>query len=157
MSRIDTTITIDAPVHVVYDQWTQLEAFPEIMESVDGVRQLDDRTVEWTARIAGRTKRWTARIVDQTPDTRIAWKSVDGADVDGAVLFRDLGAGRTELRLVVDVEPQGPVEAVGDAIGLVDRRIEADLDRFRSFVESRGSATGAWAGTIHGDRMTPDR
>ena len=57
------------------------------MEGVDTVVQVDDRTLDWTASVAGRTKTWQARITDQTPPERIAWKSIDGAQNDGAVTF----------------------------------------------------------------------
>src|SRR5690242_11463397 len=83
MSRFEDTITVEVPVRVAYDQWTQFESFPTFMEGVDRVEQLDDKTLRWTADIAGRTKTWTAEITDQTPDTRVAWKSVTGAENAG--------------------------------------------------------------------------
>jgi hypothetical protein len=47
-------------------------------------------------------------------------------------------------------EPEGLVEKVGDAIGMVDQRVEGDLERFKRFIEGRGSETGAWRGEVHG-------
>ena len=96
MSRIEKTIHIEAPIEDVYAQWTQFEEFPRFMDGVESVVQLDDRTLEWTATVAGREKRWTARIVDQTPGVRIAWRSLDGAQNDGAVLFSPAHDGTTE-------------------------------------------------------------
>jgi uncharacterized membrane protein len=156
MSRIEKTIVVDEPVEDVYAQWTQFESFPSFMEGVDRVIQLDDRTLAWEATVAGRTKRWTARIVDQTPNTRIAWNSVEGAQNDGAVLFEPTGTGSTEIRLVVDAEPEGLVESAGDALGFLDRRVGGDLERFKEFIEKRGQPTGEWKGEIHGERVEPD-
>ena len=96
MSQIEKTIVVEAPLEDVYAQWTQFEEFPRFMDGVERVVQLDDRTLEWTATVAGREKRWTARIVDQTPDVRIAWRGLDGARNDGAVLFTWVDAGTTE-------------------------------------------------------------
>jgi hypothetical protein len=45
-------------------------------------------------------------------------------------------------------DPKGFIENAGDAVGLVSRRIENDLERFKEFIESRGQETGAWRGTI---------
>ncbi len=118
MSRIEKIITVEAPLEDAYAQWTQFEEFPRFMEGVDRVVQIDDRTLRWTATVAGREKQWTARIVDQTPDTRIAWRSLDGTQNDGAVLFSRVDAGTTEIRLVVDADPEGIVEAAGDRLGV---------------------------------------
>jgi uncharacterized membrane protein len=156
MSRIEKTIEVDAPVASVYGQWTQFERFPEFMEGVVRVQQLDDRTLAWEAEVAGRSKTWTARITDQTPNERIAWMATEGAQNGGAVTFRVLSPERTEVRLVIDADPDGALEEVGDRLGFLDRRVGGDLERFRDFIEARRSPTGTWQGEIHGDRVSPD-
>lgn len=148
MSRIIEEIEVDVPVRVAYDQWTQFESFPKFMEGVDRVVQLDDKTLEWTATIAGKTKHWRAEITEQRPDEVIAWRSIEGAQNDGAVQFEPLGPDRTRIVLQLDVEPEGLVEKAGDALGIVERRVRSDLERFKEFVESRGQATGAWRGRV---------
>ena len=50
--------------------------------------------------------------------------------------------------LQVDYEPQGVVENVADALGVVKARIKGDLERFKEFIERRGRETGAWRGEI---------
>ena len=155
MSRIEKTIHIEAPIEDVYAQWTQFEEFPSFMDGVKSVVQLDDRTLEWTATVAGRERRWTARIVDQTPGVRIAWRSLDGAQNDGAVLFSPADGGTTEIRLIVDADPEGIVETAGDRLGFLDRRVTGDLERFKAFLEHRDRPTGAWTGEIHGDEFIP--
>src|SRR3982750_2096515 len=57
MSHINESIDVDVPVKVAYDQWTQFESFPQFMEGVDRVEQVDDTTVDWTATIAGKTNK----------------------------------------------------------------------------------------------------
>ena len=153
MSRIEKEIVVDAPLSRVYDQWTQFESFPHFMEGVESVVQETDKTLRWTADIGGQRRSWTAEIVDQTPDQRIAWRSTSGARNDGAVLFEPHGPDQTKIRLTVDVDPDGFVEQAGDALGFIDRRVGGDLDRFKSFIEERGVATGAWRGEIHGDEV----
>ncbi|MEO7117597.1 MAG: SRPBCC family protein [Candidatus Limnocylindrales bacterium] len=156
MSRVEQTIDVDVPVRVAYDQWTQFEEFPEFMEAVQRVTQQDDQMLEWEAKVAGQTRTWTAKIVDQTPDTRIAWKSVEGTENAGAVVFESLGSDKTRLKVTIDADPQGVIENIGDAIGLLDHQVKGDLDRFKTFIESRHDATGAWRGEIHGDAVTRD-
>jgi uncharacterized membrane protein len=153
MNRLERSIDVHVPVRVAYDQWTQFEDFPRFMEGVQRVVQLTDKTLAWTAEIGGQRREWTAEIVDQTPDTRVAWRSTSGERNDGAVLFEALADGGTRIVLRMEVEPDGPVETIGTALGFLDRRIQGDLERFKEFVENRGSATGAWRGEIHGDEV----
>jgi uncharacterized membrane protein len=156
MSRIIEEIEVGVPTRVAYDQWTQFESFPRFMEGVERVVQLDDKTLEWTAGIAGKTKHWRAEIVEQRPDELIAWRSIEGARNDGAVRFEALDAGRTRVVLQLDVEPEGLVEKAGDALGIVERRVRGDLERFREFIEHRGQATGAWRGEVDDGQVAHD-
>jgi len=148
VSRISDTIDLDVPVSVAYDQWTQFETFPQFMEGVERVVQLDERTLDWTATIAGRTKHWRAEIIEQVPDRVISWRSTEGARNDGTVRFQPVDVERSRLTVELEVEPDGAIEATGDALGLVGRRVRGDLERFKAFIESRGVATGAWRGEV---------
>jgi uncharacterized membrane protein len=133
----------------VYNQWTQFEEFPRFMEGVKRVTQLDDQRLHWEAEIAGKHKEWDARITEQVPDKRIAWQSESGEYTSGIVSFEPDGPEYTRVDLEISYEPEGFVEAVGDAIGIVSRRVEGDLERFKEFIENRRQETGAWRGTIH--------
>ena len=151
MSRIHESIQVDVPVRTAYNQWTQFEEFPRFMDGVERVVQVSDTILEWTAEVGGRMKTWTARITRQEPDQTIAWVSVDGATNAGTVGFHPQDGG-TRIELDLDVEPDGPFEAAGDALGFVERRAKGDLERFKSFIESRGVETGAWRGTVDAGR-----
>ena len=51
--------------------------------------------------------------------------------------------------LQMDWAPEGLKEKVGSALGVAERRIEGDLERFKAFIESRGGQeTGAWRGEV---------
>ncbi len=148
MSEIIETVDVNVPVRTAYDQWTQFETFPKFMEGVERVEQLDDTSLRWTAEIAGQKRTWKARITEQTPDQRIAWTSTEGAKNAGVVTFHRLDDNTTRVTLQLDVDPEGPVENIGDALGFVQRRAKGDMERFKEFIESRGSETGAWRGTV---------
>jgi uncharacterized membrane protein len=148
MSKILEAVDVQVPVRTAYDQWTQFETFPVFMEGVKSVRQLDDTTLEWVADIAGQEKRWEAKITEQKPDERIAWTSIDGAHNAGVVTFHRLEPGRSRVTLQIDVDPEGPVETAGDAIGLVERRVKGDMERFKDYIEARGTESGAWRGSV---------
>jgi uncharacterized membrane protein len=156
MPRFEDSVEVAVPVRVAYDQWTQFEEFPRFMEGVERVVQRDVKTLDWTAEIAGQRKEWTAEITDQTPDTRVAWKSVSGDDNAGAVLFEPLEARRTRVTLKMDADPEGVIETIGANLGFLERRVKGDLERFKEFIESRGAETGAWRGEIHGEEVIDD-
>lgn len=148
MSEILEAIDVDVPVKTAYDQWTQFETFPKFMDGVKSVRQLDDTTLEWVADIAGKEKRWQAKITEQEPDQRIAWTATQGAHNAGVVTFHRLDEGKSRVTLQLDVDPEGPIENIGDALGLVKGRVKGDMERFKSFIEERGAATGEWRGEV---------
>jgi uncharacterized membrane protein len=148
MSKVERSIDVDVPVHTAYNQWTQFEEFPRFMEGVERVKQLDNRRLFWQASIAGVKKEWDAEITEQTPDERVAWKSLSGATNAGVVTFHRIADDVTRVMLQLDYEPEGVIESAGAALGLVEHRVMGDLKRFKEFIEQRGSETGAWRGEI---------
>jgi uncharacterized membrane protein len=148
MSTIVESIDVDVPIRIAYDQWTQFEEFPRFMEGVKRVQQLNDKTLEWTAKIGGVERSWRAEITEQEPDERVAWRSTSGATNAGQVTFQALDPARARVTLELEVEPEGPIEAAGDALGFVERQAEEDLRRFKTFIEERGVPTGGWRGEI---------
>lgn len=149
MSTIEKTVDVNVPVRTAYDQWTQFESFPQFMEGVESVKQLDDKRLHWKVEIGGVTREWDAEIVDQTPDQRVTWRATEGAKNDGTVSFAsdDLGSS-TRVTMRLDYEPEGAVEKTGDMLNIVERRVEGDLERFKDFIESRSAETGAWRGEV---------
>jgi len=145
METIEKSIEVDAPVRAVYNQWTQFEEFPRFMEGVEEVRQLDDKRLHWKAEIAGKVKEWDAEIFEQVPDQRIAWRSITGAKNSGMVNFFQIGTNTTRVTLALNYEPEGAIEKVGDALGVVSARVEGDLKRFKEFIARAGN--GRMAGT----------
>jgi uncharacterized membrane protein len=153
MSTVEKSIDVDVPVSTAYNQWTQFESFPQFMEGVDRIDQTSDTMTHWVTSIGGVSREFDAEITEQHPDERVAWTSVDGPKNAGVVTFHRLDPGKTRVMLQMDFEPEGLVENVGDKLGIVGRRAEGDLKRFKQFIESRGSETGAWRGEV--DRPTP--
>ena len=153
MASVKKTIEVSVPIREVYNQWTQFESFPQFMEGVKEVRQLDDRRLHWRAQVGGKEEEWDAEITEQTPDQRLAWRSTTGATNNGTVTFRPIDDQHCMVSLELEYEPAGLVETVGDKVGLVGRRVEGDLQRFKEFIESQPRETGAWRGEIHGARV----
>ncbi|CAL9279010.1 MULTISPECIES: SRPBCC family protein [unclassified Streptomyces] len=149
MSQVEESVTVDVPVRTAYDQWTQFETFPQFMEGVERIEQRTDTLTHWTTNVNGVRRSFDARITEQRPDERVAWTTVDGeARQAGVVTFHRIDDTTTKVMLQMDFEPEGAAETVGDKLGFVKRQVRGDLERFKSFIESRGTETGAWRGEV---------
>jgi uncharacterized membrane protein len=153
MANVDTKITVDVPLETAYNQWTQFEEFPRFMEGVKEVQQLSDERLFWSAEIGGEQKEWYAHITRQVPNEVLAWESEGGVVNSGTVIFKPDGkdSAKTEIELHMEYQPEDFKEKAGDVLGVVSRKVTADMKRFKEFIEARGVETGAWKGEIiHG-------
>jgi uncharacterized protein YndB with AHSA1/START domain len=148
MGSTTHSIDVTAPLKAVYNQWTQFEDFPRFMEGVVETRQQGPRTLFWRANVGGKEKHWEAEILEQVPDTRIVWESIDGTQNRGMIAFEALDPERTRVTLTMEYEPEGFLEKAGDALGIPSGQVEGDLKRFRDFIEKRKMETGSWRGEI---------
>jgi uncharacterized membrane protein len=153
MANIERSIDVNVPVRTAYNQWTQFEEFPNFMEGVEEVRQLDEVTLHWKVNLGGAGREYKARITEQRPDERIAWAAEGETDNAGVVTFHRLDDNTTRVMLQVEYATTDVVEKAGSALGVVDRRVKGDLERFKEFVEQRGAETGSWRGTVEQKRV----
>jgi uncharacterized membrane protein len=149
MTTIEQSIDIEVPVAVAYNQWTQFETFPEFMDGVEQVQQLDATRSHWVTKVGGVTREFDTEITEQHPDERVAWTTVAGeVEHGGVVTFHRLGADQTRVTIQIDWQPQGLVEKAGAAVGVDDHQVKADAKRFKAFIEDKGRPTGAWRGDV---------
>ncbi|MEU9192343.1 SRPBCC family protein [Streptomyces hundungensis] len=149
MSKVEESVEVAVPVGVAYNQWTQFEEFPQFMSGVERIEQRTPTLTHWVTKVDGVSREFDAEIVEQIPDERVAWTSV-GGDVRqaGVVTFHRLDDGHTKVMLQLEHEPHGVVENAGEKLGLVKHQVTQDLKRFKTFIESRGTETGAWRGQV---------
>ncbi|MET0234381.1 MAG: SRPBCC family protein [Kibdelosporangium sp.] len=149
MSTITESVDVEVDVTTAYNQWTQFESFPRFMEGVEEIRQIDNTHTHWKIKVAGITKEFDATITEQHPDERVAWRSDQGPGHAGVITFHRLDDTRTRVTAQMDIDPDGFVENVADKLGILDRRVKADMARFKQFIEYRdGQETGAWRGDV---------
>jgi uncharacterized membrane protein len=148
VTTIARSIDVHAPVRRTYNQWTQFESFPAFMSGVERVRQVGPTLTHWEVSIGGVRREFDAKITEQHPDERIAWTSVEGPEHGGVVTFHRIDDATTRVSLQMEYHPDTLVEKAGAALGPVGRRIQGDLERFRDFIEERGTETGGWRGDV---------
>ncbi|MDR7170250.1 SRPBCC family protein [Nocardia aobensis] len=153
MTTVTESVDVHVPVTTAYNQWTQFESFPQFMQGVERVEQRDDTHTHWTVHVAGATREFDAKITEQHPDERVSWTSEAGPRHAGVITFHRLDEDTTRVTAQMDIDPDGFVENVADKLGILDRRVKGDLERFRDFIESRPRESGAWRGDV--DRPRP--
>lgn len=156
MASFDESIDVSVPVREAYALFRQFERFPAFMEGVEEVRREGVDRLYWRANVAGREEEWEARVVADEPDTRIAWESVVGARNAGEVRFDKLEEETTRVHLHVEYDPEGFVENIGTALGLVNGRMRGDLRRFKEMAES-GAIESGWHDPAHRSAAAAER
>ena len=149
MPTAESTVEVEVPLSTAYNQWTQFESFPRFMSGVDSVAQVGDTSTHWVMSVAGVQREFDAEITDQVPDQHIAWQSVGEVHQGGSVSFEQVSPETTRVTLTLTWEPDGFTEKVGAAFQVDDALVSGDLQRFKSFIEERGTEEGGWSGEVH--------
>jgi len=147
--QIVESIDVDVPVSTAYNQWTQFESFPNFLDEVESITQIDDTHVRWKVKVAGVEREFDTEITEQHPDERVAWNSIGGdTEHAGVVTFHRLDENVTRVTVQIDWTPGDILEKAGAVVGAPKHAVKKDLDNFKEFIEGRGSATGAWRGNV---------
>lgn len=140
---VEKSITLAATAADAYRFWRNFENLPRVMRHLKSVRSIDDRRSHWVATApAGLDIEWDAEITDERRDRKIAWRSLEGAEIEnkGVVLFEPVQDGdATELRVYLEYAP--PAGKAGKAFAKLfgkdpARMIEEDLRRFKTLIEA---------------------
>jgi uncharacterized membrane protein len=138
-----TSITINRPPEEVYSFWRNLENLPRFMSHLESVQVRDGNRSRWKATApAGMTVEWDAEITEDRPNELIAWRSLEGADVEhsGSVRFaRAPGDRGTQVKVAMVYNPPGGVIGIGIAKLFGEEpgeQIKGDLYRFKQVMET---------------------
>jgi uncharacterized membrane protein len=151
---ITKSVVVNVPCSTAYNQYSQCEDFPQFMQGMKSIRQIDDNAMQWNAEVGGKDVQWASKLIEQVPDQVIVWESTSGKPNHGRAVFKPQGGDSTLIEVTMRYEPEGVLENVGDALGFVTSRLEGDLQRLKHFVEKRGQETGAWRSEVHGGSTT---
>jgi uncharacterized membrane protein len=156
MTRIQQSVEIGVPVQVAYNQLTQFEDYPQFMQDVNSVQQLDDTHLHWVTKQSNRNAEWDTEITEQEPDRCIAWHSTTGPAFSGKVELQPVGVEASRVTLTLETEvASSSGTASGNSDAEIAERLEQDLTRLKQFLENRGSETGAWRGEVHAAQSAP--
>jgi|tagenome__1003787_1003787.scaffolds.fasta_scaffold20741401_2 uncharacterized membrane protein len=128
---------VAVPVETAYQEWQNFDDFPKFMHRVLNVRREGDDKVRWQEKIWFSKRDWEGRITDRRKNDRIAWKTTSGMSHHGVVTFHRLDDNLTRVMVDMEFEPTGMMEKMASGLRFVKRAVQADLARFKAYVEMK--------------------
>jgi uncharacterized membrane protein len=140
--RVDERVVLNRARSEVYRFWRNLENLPRFMDHLESVTVMDPERSHWVAKGPAGTKvEWDAVVHNEIPNELIAWRSLEGSEVDnaGSVHFSPTDNGDTEVRVVLRYDP--PAGRLGAAVARLfgedpSRQVAEDLRRLKQVVET---------------------
>jgi uncharacterized membrane protein len=141
--HVRKAITIGRPAEELYRFWRDFSNLPRFMRHLEDVQVIDERRSHWKAEAPlGRTVEWDAEVTEDRPNQRLAWRSLEGADVPnyGSVSFEPAPGGRgTVVKVDLHYEPPGGL--IGATIAWLfgeepGQQVQEDLRAFKQLMET---------------------
>jgi uncharacterized membrane protein len=151
---VNKSIVINASAEEVYGFWRDFENLPQFMRYLESVKVTGEGRSHWVAKAPGGSVEWDAEVIEDQPNRLIAWRSVEGSEVEtsGTVRFEPAAGGRgTVVHVQLNYNPPGGT--FGALIAKLfgedpDGQMQIDLRRFKQVIElgevvvSDGTLTG---------------
>ena len=142
--KVEHAVAIGRSPEDLYLFWRNIENLPTFLKHLESVRILNDGRSHWVVRApGGKTVEWDAEIHNEIENELIAWRSLEGADINnaGSVRFRRLPDGLTEVKVTMSFEP--PFGRFGLEIAKLlgedpAQQLQQDLWRFKQIMETGG-------------------
>lgn len=146
---VGRSVTIRKPASELYAFWRDFQNLPRFMENVEEIRREGGHFVWVIKAPAGQSVELHTRITDEVKDKRIAWRTIDGSDIEaeGRVSFEPAPGDRgTRVSLRMDYDAPGGLLGRGLAkLAMREPEVQArhDLKRFKMLMETGEIATSA--------------
>jgi uncharacterized membrane protein len=126
---------VAVPVDKAYDAWLAFDKYPQFMHRVLNVEKKGNDKVQWQEKIWFSKRQWEGRVTEKRKNDRIAWKTTNGMSHKGVVSFHKLDSNLTRVMVTMEFEPNGMMEKMASGLRFVKRAVQADLARFKAYVE----------------------
>lgn len=125
------------PIDQVYEEFTKFDQFPNFMHRVLNVEQKKPDKISWSEKIWFSSRQWEGRVTERRKNDRIVWTTKGGMSHKGIVSFHKLSDNLTRVMVDMEFEPNGMMEKMASGLRFVKRAVQADLARFKTFVEMK--------------------
>jgi uncharacterized membrane protein len=144
-TEVRESITINRPVEEVYTFWRNFENLPRFMEHLESVTVVSQKRSHWKAKAPlGMDVEWDAEIVEDVPNRRIAWQSVDDAVHDAEVTnagWVEFAPANGGTQVTVSMRYSPPAGKLGTLVAKLfgdepSQTIPENLRRFKQVMET---------------------
>jgi len=124
------------PVDKAYEAWIKFDEYPKFMHRVLSVEQKEgEDKISWQEKIWFSKRQWEGKITERRKNDRIVWKTTQGTSHKGIVSFHRIDDNLTRVMVEMEFQPTGMMEKMGSGLRFVKRAVQADLARFKAYVE----------------------
>ena len=141
--HVRATMVVNRSREELYRFWRDLSNLPRVMPHLQSVDILDAGRSRWVAQGPGGVPiEWTSEIIDDRPNDRLAWRSLDESDVysAGSVRF-DPVPGEQGTYVTVELLYDPPGGTIGASLSKLlgsdaEVEIQEDLRAFKELMET---------------------
>lgn len=142
-TQVKNSLIINRAPEELYQYWHDFENLPHIMRHLESVRTTGERRSHWVAKApAGTTVEWDAEVTEDRPNELIAWRSLEGSQVEnsGSVRFETAPGNRgTIVKVEINYTPPGG--AVGTLVAKLfgeepGQQAQESLRSFKQLMET---------------------
>lgn len=141
--KVEKRLLVNRPAAELYRFWRDLSNLPRVFQHLVSVDQTSGDRSRWIAR--GPMKQqlaWDAEIITDRPNEVLAWRSLEGSQVDtaGSVRFEESANGRG-TNVVISLKYNPPGGQLTDYLASwfgsdLQSVIEDDMRKFKSLMEA---------------------
>jgi uncharacterized membrane protein len=117
-AQVKKSTIINRSPEELYAFWRELRNLPRIVNQLESVTETDARRSHWVAKApAGSKVEWDAEITEEREGEFIAWRSIEGSEVDnyGSVRFEPATGNRGTI-VSVEMEYTPPGGVIGTTV-----------------------------------------
>lgn len=141
--HVRKTVTINRPAEELFAFWRELQNLPLFMSHVESVQMTGEKRSHWVVSgPGGKSMEWDADIINEQPNALIAWRSIEGSQVEnaGTVRFEPAVGGRGTV-VKVELQYSPPAGILGASVAKLfgkspEQQIDLDLRQFKQLMET---------------------
>jgi uncharacterized membrane protein len=141
--HVQQSIMINRSPAELYQFWHEFQNLPRFMYHLESVQTTGQGRSHWVTKAPARaTVEWDAVVTADHPNSLIAWRSLEGADVEhtGSVRFEPAPGGRGTV-VTVEITYRPPGGAIGRGLATLfgeapEQQLRDDLRRFKQVMET---------------------
>jgi uncharacterized membrane protein len=147
-TKVEISMTINCEPEDLFEFWRDFENLPCVMKHVESVSCENGRRSHWRVwRSEDKQIEWDAEVINERPNEMIAWRTLEGSDVQhaGSIWFTPAPGGLgTEVKLAVEYEAGGFADMLAKLVRRSpEQQMREDLRNFKQLMETGEMATTA--------------